>query len=86
MPKSRNRSSARPNSCFVDFNWNVDVNMQVRGEEGRVKRTVKRCSRSRLGMVDGAKCSFLRITCLMILRRSRIARIRDSAVPNTDDE
>jgi len=32
MPKSRNSSPARPNSCSVDLNWNVDVNdgkMQV---------------------------------------------------------
>ena len=46
---------------------------------------VKRCSLSRLGMVDGAKCSFLRMVCLMMFRRSRMASIRDSAVPKTDD-
>lgn len=46
---------------------------------------VKRCSLSRLGMVDGAKCSFLRIVCLMMFRRSRMASIRDSAEPRTDD-
>ncbi len=60
----------------------------VQGEErdeNMVRLAVKRCSLSRLGMVDGAKCSFRRIVCLMMFRRSRIASIRDSAVPNTDD-
>lgn len=50
-----------------------------------VRLAVKRCSLSRLGMVDGAKWSFLKIVCLMIFRRSRMASIRDSAVPNTDN-
>ena len=51
-----------------------------------VRLAAKRCSLSRLGIVDGAKCSFLRIVCLMMFRRSRMASIRDSAVPNTVNE
>ena len=45
------------------------------------KLTVTSFSRSREGIVDGAKCSFLRTHCLMILSRSRIEATLESGVP-----
>ncbi len=46
-----------------------------------IKLTVTSFSRSREGIVDGAKCSFLRTHCLMILSRSRIEATLESGVP-----
>lgn len=58
----------------MDQRWALDI---------RLLSTVTRCSRSRDGRVDGEKCSFRKMLCLIICSRLRTAAIRESALPAT---
>lgn len=81
IPSKRNRSPARPRSCLVDLSY-----LHCIRDEWIKKRfhTVSKCWRSREGMVEGEKWSFLNTVCLIMLKRLRMARTLESAEPYID--
>ena len=82
IPSNKNLSPKCPNRFLVDFNYQPKLSRMFRVTVSAKKLTVTSFSRSREGSVDGAKCSFLRTHCLMILSLSRMEPTLDSGVPD----